>query len=193
MTADTRRLTAGAWMIGGGAWVANGLLGLDSVDGTGGFYVSEIAWLVVHALVLLGLVGLLHLTPPTDRLSRRGFTIALVGRAVFIVAEIFAIALADGEVPLLPLAAVLTAVGMIVGGAGVIRGRRWAGWARLAPLAMGVYPFVAMFPVVAVTGDRPDTSVSLWGVMIFLVGLAILDRRARVADESSLHRDLTSL
>lgn len=141
MTAESRaRLMAAAWMIGGAAWVANGLLGLDTVEGSGGFYVSEIAWVVVHGLVLAGLVGLLRLTPRDDVLSRRGFTVALVGRVGFLVAEIAAIAVADDEIALLPIAAILTAAGMLVGGAGVLRSRRWTGWAHFAPLIMGASP-----------------------------------------------------
>jgi len=174
MTAHHSKLTAAAWMIAGVAWVANGFLGLDSVDGTGGFYVSEIAWLFVHALVLVGLVGLVRLTPRDDVVSRRGFTIAVIGRAVFLVAEVVAIAVTDDEIPLLPLAALLTVVGMIVAGAGVLRSRRWTGWGRFAPLVMGIYPLLAMFPILAVTGDRPNTAVSLWGVTIVLVGVAVL-------------------
>ena len=176
--ADQSRITAAAWIIGGAAWVTNGLLGLDSVDGSRGFYVSEVVWLGVHALVLFGLIGLLRHTPRDDLLSRRGLALALVGRVVFLVAEIVAIVVADDEIALLPLAALLTAVGMTLVGIGILRSRRWVGWQRFAPLVMGVYPFVAMFPVVAVTGVRPDMSVSLWGLTIVAVGVAMMTRSA---------------
>ena len=36
---------------------------------------------------------------------------------------------------------------------------------------MGAYPFVAMFPVLAVTGERPDTILSCWGLLMLAVGL----------------------
>jgi hypothetical protein len=38
---------------------------------------------------------------------------------------------------------------------------------------MGVYPFVAMFPVLAVTGERPDALLSCWGLPMLAVGLAM--------------------
>jgi hypothetical protein len=172
MTAYHVKLTAAAWMTAGGVWIANGWLGLNALDGSRGFYVSEIVWLVVHALVLAGMVGLMRLTR-TDTLSRRGFTIAVVGRAAFLVAEIAAIVVGKDELPLFPPAVALTAVGMIVGGAGLLRSRRWVGWQRFAPLAMGIYPLAAIIPVFAATGDRPNISVTLWGVPIFLVGVAV--------------------
>jgi len=164
----------GGWLVGGTAWVVTGFAGLDAVDGSGGFYVTEMAWIVIHALVLIGLVGLVRACPPGEPLTRRGFAIAVAGRVVFLAAEVVAIAVADDEIALFPLAALLTATGMIVGGVGIIRSHRWHGWARFAPLVMGFYPFIAMFPLVAITGDRPNTSVSLWGLTIVGVGLAML-------------------
>lgn len=170
---DGSKLGIVGWLVGGAAWVVTGLAGLDAVNGTGGFYVTEVAWLVVHGLVLIGLVGLVRSCPPGETWSRRGFTVAVVGRVVFLAAEVAAIVVADDEIALFPLAAMLTALGMIAGGIGVLKSRRWDGWSRFAPLAMGVYPFVAMFPLVAITGERPNISVSLWGITIFAVGVAM--------------------
>jgi hypothetical protein len=172
----------GGWLVGGAAWVATGLVGLDAVNGSRGFYVTEVAWLAIHTLVLVGLVGLVRSCPPGETLSRRGFTVAIAGRVVFLVAEIVAIAVVDDEIALFPLAAILSAVGMIAGGVGILRSHRWDGWERFAPLAMGVYPFIAMFPLVAITGERPNTSVALWGITITAVGVAMWvgNARARV-------------
>lgn len=163
-----------AWMVGGIAWVATGLVGLGATDGTGGFYVTETAWLVVHLLILLGLVGLVRSGAVGDLAwGNTGFAVAIVGRIIFLVAEVAAILVGHDEVFLFPVAAVLTGVGMMVGGVAVVRAGRWKGALRFAPLAMGAYPFVAMFPVLAATGDRPDTILSCWGVMMLAVGLAM--------------------
>jgi hypothetical protein len=161
-------------LLGGTAWVVTGLAGLDAVDGTGGFYATEAAWIVVHVLVLVGLVGLIRSCPPAETLSRRGLTVALVGRIGFLVAEIVAMAVADDEIALFPVAALLTAAGMIAGGVGSLRANRWGPWSGFAPLVMGVYPFIAMFPLVAITGERPNISVSLWGLTIIGIGVAML-------------------
>ena len=182
---NSSRRIAAAWMIGGAAWVINAWQGLDAVDGTAAFYATEMVWLVVHGLVLFGIFGLLRLTPPTDLLSRRGFAIAAVGRVWFVVAELVAIAVGKDEIALFPPAVVLTALGMIAGGAGVIRSRWWGSGLQLAPLCMGIYALIAILPYAAVTGDRPNLAVTLWGVTIFGVGAAILvahDRRGDVTE-----------
>lgn len=162
------------WTLGGMAWVATGLAGLGATAGTGGFYATEIAWLVVHLLILLGLVGLVRSDAVGDLgWGATGFTVAIVGRMIFLVGELAAILVGHDDLFVFPVAAVLTGVGMIVGGIAVVRARRWKGALRFAPLAMGAYPFVAMFPVLAATGERPDTLLSCWGLMMLAVGLGM--------------------
>ena len=162
------------WTVGGMAWVATGLVGLGAAAGTGGFYATETAWLVVHLLILLGLVGLVRSDAVGDLgWGATGITVAIVGRMIFLVGELAAILVGHDDLFLFPVAAVLTGVGMIVGGIAVVRARRWKGALRFAPLAMGAYPFVAMFPVLAATGERPDTLLSCWGLMMLAVGLAM--------------------
>ena len=173
-----------AWIVGGIAWVGTGLVGLGATDGTGGFYATETAWLVVHLLILLGLVGLVRSGAVGDLAwGNAGFAVAIVGRLVFVVAELAAILVGNDDLFLFPVAAVLSGVGMIVGGVAVARAGRWKGAPRFAPLAMGAYPFVAMFPVLAVTGERPDTMLACWGVTMLAVGLAM---RAAAPNRSSV-------
>jgi hypothetical protein len=169
-----RKLSAAALVFGGVAWVTNGAVGLGAADGSGGFYASEVVWLVVHTFVLVGLIGLLRRTPDDDVMSRRGFAFAVAGRVGFLIAEVVAIAVGYDEIPLFPPVVVMTAAGMIVGGAGILRSRRWTGWGRFAPLVMGVYPVVAIIPIAAATGDRPNASVCLWGATIVALGAALL-------------------
>jgi hypothetical protein len=160
--------------VGGTVWVINGLTGLDDPVGSPGFYVAEAVWIPVHLMVLLGLIGLISSHVVGDlRWGRAAFIVAAVARAIFVVAEIAAILIADDQIFLFPVSAVLTGVSMIVGGVAVVRARRWRGWGRFAPLAVGIYPFVAMFPILAITGSRPNLGVSLWGLTIIAVGLAM--------------------
>lgn len=56
---------------------------------------------------------------------------------------------------------------------------------------MGVYPFVAMFPVLAITGERPDAMLSYWGLLMLAVGLAMArpttaTRRPRLPQRQAL-------
>jgi hypothetical protein len=173
MTADTR--TAAAWGLAGLGWVLNGLLGLDAVDGTGGFYATEAAWLPVHALVLFGLVGLLHAgVVGRSRWGRAGLQLAIGGRLVFLVAEVAAMIAGEDELPLFPVAAVSTGIGMLMAGVAAIRARRWEGWRRYTPIAMGAYPFLVMFPILAITGERPNLAVTLWGLTFVAIAAAAL-------------------
>lgn len=178
---DRSRLVAAAWVVGGVAWVTTGLLGLSAVDGTGGFYVTEVAWLVVHTLVLVGIVGLIRAGDTGDlRWGRAALQLAAVGRVLFLCFEVAAIVQGTDELAVFPLAVISTAVGMTVGGVAIINAGRWTGWGRFTPLAVGVYPFLAIFPVFAETGDRPpDALVAGWGLTLIGVGIALakLSRR----------------
>lgn len=163
------------WMVGGIAWVVTGFAGLGATDGTAGFYRTETAWLAVHLLILGGLVGLVRSGAAGESAwGTRGFGVAIVGRIIFVAGELAALMVGHDDLFLFPVAAVLTGVGMIVGGLAVVRAGRWEGPLRYAPLAMGIYPFVAMFPVLAVTGERPDALLSCWGLLMLAVGLAML-------------------
>ncbi len=181
---DKERVGAACLVAGGGAWVVNGLIGLSAPNGSARFYVCEAVWLVVHPLIGAGLVALLR-SDTFDGLDwgRIGLRIAIVGRVTFFVGEIIAIAVANDEIAALPLAAVLTTVGMTIAGVCVARSRSWRGWARITPLAMGLYPPVAMFPLLAITGKRPNGAVSAWGLTTIALGVAMLtEHSARQAD-----------
>src|SRR5690349_19331132 len=109
-------------MFAGVAWVTTGLLGLSAGDGTPGFYATEVAWLVVHALVLVGIVGLLRSgATGALRWGRNGLLLAAVARGLFFAFEVAAIVQGTDELPVFPLAVVGTGVGMLVGGAAIVR------------------------------------------------------------------------
>lgn len=181
----TTKTTAILWGAGGVAWVANGALGLDAAPGTGGFYVTESVWLGVHTLVLGGLIGLDRLGVTGDsRLGKGGLRLAIAGRVLFLTAEGVAIAVAKDDIVLFPVAAVTTALGMLAAGAAIISARRLTGWQRYLPITVGAYPFIFMFPVLALTGVRPDLAVTGWGLTFVGVAAALWtagagDRRFR--------------
>ena len=168
----TTKTTAMLWAAAGGAWVANGALGLDAADNSGGFYLTESVWLGVHALVLGGLVGIGRLGLVGDsRWGRAGLRLAIAGRVLFLAAEGASMAVGHDDIPLFPLAAITTALGMLGAGTAIVRARRLTGWSRHLPVAVGVYPFVVMFPLLALTGERPDLALTGWGLT--LVGTAV--------------------
>jgi len=175
------RQLAFVWIAGGAAWFVNGLAGLRAEGGTSGFYAAEVAWIVVHVLVLAGITGLRR-SGATGRHRWGGgaLSLAAAGRVLFIAFEIASIVLGDDDLPVFPLAVVSTGLGMTVGGAAIARAGQWRGWGRLAPLAMGAYPFLVIVPVFAVTGERPpDVIVAGWGLTIAAVGVATAAQRRR--------------
>ena len=74
--------------------------------------------------------------------------------------------------PFAPLGALLNGVGMLLVGAATLKARVWTGWARFAPLLVGSFPFLFMYPLLALTGHRPAAVIGLWGIPWLLLGLA---------------------
>ena len=147
------------------------MVGAGADEGTARFTTSLAIWLVAQCLLLAGLVAL-HREAPAGR--RRGgaigFVMAGAGRVAFVAAE--AVSLATGRLAeaIYPLGALLTAIGMVLLGTAIVRERRWTGRLRWAPLALGIYPFILMFPLVA-AGVSPDLTIGLWGLSAIAVGL----------------------
>jgi hypothetical protein len=183
---DSDRKTSIVWTVGGVAWVINGIVGLPAAVGTSGFYAAEVIWIAVHALVLVGIIGLRRSgATGQHRWGTAGLTLAAIGRILFIAFEIASIALGSDDLPVFPLAVVSTGIGMTLGGAAIASAGRGRRWSRFAPLAMGAYPFLVIVPVFAATGARPpDVLVAGWGVTIAAVGAAIAADHRRVPPSS---------
>ena len=170
--ARVTRLRRALWIGGGSAWLAGAAVGAGAAEGSGRFSASLVIWLGAQVLLLAGLVVLRReAAAGARRLGTAGVALAAVGRVAFVVAE--GVSLATGELAeaVYPIGALFTAAGMVLLGVAIMRERRWDGPARFAPLAMGAYPFVFMFPLVAL-GGSPDLSVALWGALAIGVGLA---------------------
>ncbi|MGN9913244.1 hypothetical protein ACTMTJ_37460 [Phytohabitans sp. LJ34] len=168
------RLTAGAWIAAGAGWLAASLAGAAADDGSTRFYIAEAIWLPTQALLLAGIIGLAQQRPHgTRRLGKAGFGTAAAGRVVFIAAELVSITTGETADTILPIGALLTAIGMTMAGAAVIREHRWHGWRRFTPLTMGLYPVVFMFPLAA-TNAPVEPSIALWALPTIAVGIATL-------------------
>lgn len=177
---NRQQWTVAAWLIGGIAWAVTGLAGLSATDATGGFYATEVSWLIVHAFVLVGILGLLQSGSTGDlRWGRVGLQLAAIARVLFFCFEVAAIVKGTDELAFFPIAVIGTGVGMLAGGVAIIRAGRWTGWGRFAPAAVGAYPFLIIVPVFAATGHRPaDALVAGWGLAILAVGVALATRSA---------------
>lgn len=165
VTSANHRRTGALWVGGGLLWLAAGALG----SGLHGwrFDLDEALWIISDLLLLGGLLGLRSLgAHGTSRLGGIGMAVALIGRLSFIAAEAVSLAQGSDENALLPIAALLSAFGMLAYGIGVIRAGVWRGPSRFGPLAMGVYPFVVMFPLIAANEGNPSLpAIAIWGLV----------------------------
>ena len=177
-TAERVRTAALACTVGGALWlvvlmgdvVAHGTI----YDSATSYRVWEAVLVLVDVLLLAGVVGLAWSGAVGDcLLGRVGLGIALLGRVAFLAGEVHSVVQGRDDELLVPVGAVLTALGMLLAGIAVLRARRWDGWHRLTPLLIGVYPFVAMFPILALTGEPPALGIALWGIPWLLLGLAV--------------------
>lgn len=166
-----RSVAAAPWLSGGALWLAAGLLH----DPAGWrFDTASILWLAADAVLLVGILGLLRRRlHGTSRLGTAALAGALVARVAFAAGEVATLVQGHDDNPFIPIGAMLTAVTMTVYGVIVLRRRTVAGAVRFAFLAMGLYPFLVMFPALAASGGEPNmVLVGLWGVPTALVGLA---------------------
>jgi len=162
--------TGTAWITGGVAWLVAGLL---HADNGWRFDTAALVWLLADLLIAAGIVGLFILRPHGQSgIGTAALVLALTARVAFAVGEIASIIEGNDEGPLIPLGALLTAVSMTAYGIIVLRRHHTTGPGRWSFLVMGMYPFVVMFPVLAITGDPSSVLIALWGLPAAFIGFA---------------------
>ena len=172
-TPGTVRTAGVLCAIGGAGWLVNGVLSLVMSQPSGAaFAISEVFWIVIQSLLLIGVVGLALSGAAPGWFGGISLGLALLGRADFVAAEIHSLIIGDDS-DLLPLGALITAVGMTLVGVAVLRAKRWGGWQRFTPLLAGIYPFVAMFPFIFITEEPSMLAITGWGLLWTLLGYAL--------------------
>jgi hypothetical protein len=159
--------------VGGAGWLVNGAVSLVLSQPTGAaFAISEVFWIMVQSLLLIGVLGLALSGAVSGWFGSIALGIALLGRVDFVLAEIYSLIIGDDTSFLLPLGALITAVGMTLVGIAVLRVNRWGGWQRFMPLLVGVYPFVTLFPFIFITSEPSMLAITGWGLPWLLLGYA---------------------
>ena len=160
--------------VGGAGWLVNGVVSLVLGQLSGAaFAISEVFWIGIHVLLLIAVVGLALLGVAPGWFGGIAFGIAVLGRVDFVLAEIHSLSIGDDTSFLLPLGALITAVGMTLVGIAVLRANRWGGWQRFMPILVGVYPFVTLFPFIFITSEPSMLAITGWGLPWLLLGYAI--------------------
>jgi len=67
----------------------------------------------------------------------------------------------------------------------VIRTGRWSGWRRWVTLALGVYVFAVLTPIIIASGGPPElpaiAGLLVWQVLWVLIAVAVLVETGRAA------------
>jgi hypothetical protein len=130
-----------------------------------------------HFLVFLGMVALARALRGG---SRAGTALAMAGTFVFFLAEFGSIPFADQTMddtgPMVVGAAfglgvALTAIGLILTGAAVLRAGEWTGWQRYAPLGAGLWATVMIG--LSFTSALP-VGVAVYGLTLVALNVAVL-------------------
>jgi hypothetical protein len=156
------------------------LLAIGVPDPTWGFglrtliHLGELAGVV--AVALAGAIG-------AGILGRVGVGTAVIGQVLLAVAElVFEGNPAVGE-QLFNVAPLLSMIGMVLAGIGVLRAGQWSGWARFTPLAVGLWMLVVVTPVMLTMGPPPATAaiwaLAGWDLCWLLLGVSALTQTAR--------------
>ena len=160
--------------VGGAGWLVNGIVSLVLSQPTGAaFAISEVLWIIIQLLLLIGVVGLALSGVAPGWFGGTALGIGLLGRVDFVLAEIHSLIIGDDTSFLLPLGALITAVGMTLVGIAVLLAKRWGGWQRFTPLLVGVYPFVTMFPFIFIADEPSMLAITGWGLPWLLLGYAM--------------------
>jgi hypothetical protein len=139
--------------------------------------------LVLAALYVLVFIGVLGFARSgvagPGRSARVGTVVALTGTAVLFAAQLLSIPIADQRLDdtgarllsaCFGLGGVLSAIGFIVAGIATVRARRWDGWRRYVPLAIGIW--LVAFNVLVVT-PALATAVAVYGLLLTALGVAL--------------------
>ncbi|MBW7882123.1 MAG: hypothetical protein H3C34_05705 [Caldilineaceae bacterium] len=140
---------------------------------TAAFYAAEALFVVIQLLLLAGFFGLWWSGGVGRRLfGRIAFGLAALPHLLFVLVEAHSLILGELS-PLFPLAPLSSAVGLLRAGIAVLTTRQWQGWTRWIPLTAGLYPWLCMFPFLALTGEPNEYAIGGWGLARLALGLAI--------------------
>jgi hypothetical protein len=139
-------------------------------------HLGELA--AVVALALSGAAG-------TGLLGRLGLGLACLGELMLAVAEVITLSAPGTSDTLFAIAPNLVGLGLILAGIAVIRTGRFTGWRRYVTLALGIYIFVVLTPVIIAAGGPPAVpavaGLLVWQVLWVLIAVAVLVETGRPA------------
>ena len=132
-------------------------------------------------LVAVGLSG----AAGTGLLGRLGIGVGVLGALLLAVAEVITLSAPATSETLFAIAPNLVGLGLVLAGIAVVRTGRWTGWRRWVTLALGVYVFAVLTPVIIAAGGPPAyaaiAGLLVWQVLWVLIAVAVLVEAERPA------------
>jgi hypothetical protein len=149
----------------------------------------ELSWgFVVQALIHVGELAVVlaiagSVGVRAGLLGRIGLGIAALGGVLLVVAElVFPFNGPIGE-QIFNGAPLLSGLGMVLAGIGVLRSGVWRGWHRVMPLVVGAWMLLVVIPLIIVLDGPPATAPVLaiagWDLCWALAAVAVLAETAR--------------
>jgi hypothetical protein len=149
-----------------------------------GHRLVQVAFVLNHALLLVGVLGLARAgATGTRQLGRIGVAVAVAGWAMLSLCEIGAFLLAESASPSARasqldigygVSTIAIGLGLVLAGAAVLRERRWTGWARYIVLASGVAVFLIVIPGIAASSVAGRLVLVTWMLIWVGVGVALV-------------------
>ncbi|MBT2555492.1 hypothetical protein [Arthrobacter sp. ISL-5] len=145
-----------------------------------GFTIAQVFFAVQHVTMVAAIVALLR-TPAvgSSRLARAGLFIGIIGLASLSLLELAAITAAhsvSGDPlysliqSLFAIPTMLTGIGLVLGGIGVLRARAWRGAKQFLPLVLGIYVFVPLIPAIMGPHVAGRIGIGIWVLLFGLLG-----------------------
>jgi len=129
---------------------------------------------VATAAMFIGAFSLWKVGEPTGFGKRLNFLyISMAGAISYFLGQWM-------PLPFAPLGALLTGLGMILVGVASLKANVWTGWKRYIPLIVGCFPFLFMFPLLIITGNRPAAVIGFWGIPWIVLGITAWQRASEV-------------
>ena len=144
-----------------------------------GFTIAQLFFALQHVTMVLVVVGLVRTAAGPSRLAVGGLVAAIAGLILMSILEVVVIMAAEAVVgdplydtmsSLYGIPTILTAVGLVIGGIGILRVGVWRDRSRVLPLILGAYVFVVLLPALFGPNWLGRVAIGIWCLLFALQG-----------------------
>jgi hypothetical protein len=138
---------------------------------------------IVHLGELAAVVALARCGAAGARpLATTGIGAAGLGAVLLAIAEVTTEGSPGASAALFAVAPILVGLGLVLAGIAVVRAGRWTGWRRWVVLALGIYVFAVLMPVIVASGGPPAVpslaALLGWELLWLLIAASVLAETA---------------